>query len=521
MLAAMGTKNAHTLQQRLEEFALRRHPDLAVVPAEVANTTSESLPYFKRVDLLKPVHPQPRVGVDAYFGDYTSSSPDVFVLPKDDLLLCTMAPGRAVFLSDGVTHHYAIIDWVDPKRRIVTLVDPWAPVSFMLPGHNVAGVSAHAYTGANGAPLLDLTFDDFTTLLHGSIEAIDPHDYFATMEKLYPQRAATQDYLVWKYTRLLASGDFDTELMTAVEINGRKDLAALPKLRLLLDYSNDEVIGVMTSFSVPAPGRGAKPAEIPALRAAFLKRLPDYATTLPWTLKWLLFSRTDESTDTGLRLAIIDAFLAADPHDTDFLIARADTMLRLHQPDAALARLDAAQDQWTQDVQHAIATPPDKALAFFFARNYGLETFDIMQWRYARIQLTRMIAQLQRDPTTNVSPSLNDLLDKYKVGPLLIDYFGELLEIAWRSRAWADETAELGAVIRLAQDDDSRAHIAEALYRQFQTLQPIAALPPPLRYQLRRSAVGNALCGIEGDGRIIPGMLPQYGAMLAAYCGQR
>jgi hypothetical protein len=521
MIDNLGPNAVHAIQDKIEPLAAQYHPNLdRVLPAEVANTAEENLPLFKRYYLLEPVRRGPPVVADVYYGDYTSSSPDVFVLPRNPLVLCTLSPGRTVFLSDEVTHHFSMVDGVDYKKQIVTLLDPWAPVSFLLPGNNVVDVRARAYTGPRGQPLLDLTFDEFLRVIHGSLEMAEPVPYFETLEKLSPKMADNDDYLFWKYSRRLASGDFETGLFADLEVKRRSDLASRPKLRLLLDYSNDLTIGVITSFTIPRPGTGAaRKEDVSGLRSAFRQRLGAYSTALPWSLKWLLLARTDETTDTELRLEIVDSFLKADPSDVDFQIVRAETLLRQNRVADALSQLDMAQRQWTADVTKMIATSPDeKALDFFFAKDYGVHSLRVLHWRYARIQLLRVIGQLMQNPQTDESGSVDDLAKKYVAGPLDIDFFPELLQIFWLSHATADEEAELVAILPYANDAARRTHIAKAFYQQFMARQSITTVSGPARARLRQSAVGAELCGILRDGRIIPNISASYQSDLKAFC---
>ena len=218
-----GTRLVQELRVTVEKAQMSYQPNTGVVPEELAFTASETLPLFRREGLLNPVRPKPQVVVDAYYGsDYAATSPDVYILPKDARIFCLFEPGRAVFLSDDVTHHYAIVDDIDLRRRVVTLVDPWAFVSFLLPGHNYKDVKARAYRGGRGQPLLDLTFDEFLRVLGGSVEGIVPDQFFQAFEKLYPELARREDYLVWKYTRLLASDDFTTSLMIISRSRARR-----------------------------------------------------------------------------------------------------------------------------------------------------------------------------------------------------------------------------------------------------------------------------------------------------------
>lgn len=79
--------------------------------------------------------------------------------------------------------------------------------------------------------------------------------------------------------------------MTVIQLSSRTDLASMPKMRLLVQWANDYITGVISGFNVPGPGYAAKEADIPRLREEFIRRLDDYARVLPWNSKWLLMRR--------------------------------------------------------------------------------------------------------------------------------------------------------------------------------------------------------------------------------------
>jgi len=246
----------------------------------MAYTVSETLPMFKKADLLNPVPPRTHIMADFYLGEeYNSSSPDVYIFRKDHRFLCVVEPGLLVFLSDDVTHHYASVENVDYEKQIITLADPWASESFLLAGYNVIDVKARAYIGLKGQPLLDLSFDEFLRALRGSIEMDVPQALFQVLEKIYPVETSEEAYLVWKYSRLLAS-DYPTQLIIRLEMSKRSDLSSKPRLSLLIQYANDLVAGVPTDFGI-AQGGPVKEAEGRELRKAFLERLDDMPKHCP------------------------------------------------------------------------------------------------------------------------------------------------------------------------------------------------------------------------------------------------
>ena len=518
---ALGPKIVHQIQTRIEEAERKFRAAKKAVPQALATTASETLPLLRRVDLLNPVRPKPRIYVDAYYGQNLIASPDVHVLPKDERTLCLLQPGRAVFLSDGATHHYALVYSIDYRKKTVTLLDPWASVSFLLNGHNLIGVSAIPRLGRHGEPLLDISFDGFLRALHGSIEEFLPSATFVGIEAFYPAMANTEDYLFWKYSRLMATNSFQMSFFPVVELTSRKDFDKMPKLTLLSKWADDYLIGVISGFSVPAPGMAANKSDIPKLRRAFLARLPAYAKVLPWTLKWLLLQRTKEIDDIALRLAILDAYLKEDPHDTDFQIARAEVLLRKQDPSGALEQLERAGTQWINDVSNFIALrPAAKGIAFLFARDYGLQSLAVLHWRYVRVQLLTDIAQLEMKSgrVPDLRTFLEGLQRKYIIGSVLIDFFPDVM---WAASLSGDEAAEetyIRTIARVKDDPDRLEHLGLALYNQFVSRQSITALANNTARTLAHSSVGHALCDVQAIGRFVPAMKKAYVSDLDHFC---
>jgi hypothetical protein len=523
---ALGSKRVNATRSQIEQAELKFRPAQTNVPEELAYTVSETLPLLRRVDLLNPVRPKPRIYVDTYYGkNYVSSSADVQIMPADKRTLCLLLPGRAVFLSDGVTHHYALVDTIDYQQERVTLLDPWAAASFLLPGRNSIGVSARASVDSRGHPFLTLSFDEFLRVLRGSIEEFEPDALFAGLEVFYPELAHNEDYLFWKYSRTFATDSFQMSIFPVIEFTSRKDLQAMPKLQLLGNWSNDYIIGVLSGFSVPKPGYSSKVEDRPALRSAFIGRLDNYSKTLPWNLKWLLLQRTQDTDDTELRLAIVDAFLKYDPVDTDFQIARAETLLRLHRYKEADQQLESARTQWQADVSAAIAkTPASEAVKFLFAKDYSLQSLAVLHWRNVRIRLLRQIAESQQNaPPTVVdySRAMQEFQNEYVIGSIMIDFFSEVLEVAYLAKAYPDEDAYIRSAVRLPNDPERTEHLGLELYRHFVSLQPISEIAEPTSAMLRASPLGAKLCDLSDIGQYVHGLNKDLQVGIATYCKKK
>ena len=517
----LGEEAIQQIRNTLEESSRDFQRAIRAVPKEFAHTVNQSLPWFKRVDLLNPVQPRAQIIADAYYGsDYFSSSPDVHILPSDPQILCLLQPGRTVFLSDGVTHHYAIVYDIDYQRKIITLADPWAKESFLLAGHNMLGVKALPRK-KNGQLLLDLTFNEFLHVLRGSVEAIVPQKMFETMEKLYPKMAISEDYLVWKYSRLLASGDYSTSVLITLELLSSGNIKIMPRLRTLFQWGNDYIIGLISGFEIPELGRPAEPFEIPKHRESFIQRIDDYGKILPWPLKWLLLRRTDQMEDVELSLLIIDGFLKADPDDDDFQIERAKILLHQGQVNESMAQLYTAETQWNKDVLAAIAnTDLPQAITFLFEKNYGIDFLMVLHWRYQRIHLLRLIAKLQQPDSRqiDVEQVLSELQDKYVIGSLLVDFFPQMLQITFLDQQRGNEELFIKTVSELANTEKLSIHFASAMYEHFTMRRSIKKLSPSTLTALRQSPVYRELCILAENDVIIPNVLKPLHDDLASLC---
>ena len=410
-----------------------------------------------------------------------------------------LAPTTAVFLSDDVTHHYATVYDVDYKKQIVTLADPWAQVSFLLTGRNLIGAKAHARLGAAGKSLLELTFKDFARALHGLANAgalLPPT--IDVVEKLYPERAGDESFLFWRYSRPLTGG-MDATLMTMLELGGRDDLKSKPRLALLSDYTNDLAIGVLSNFANDAS------AGKDAGRTNFFRRLGNYATGLPWSLKWTLVQRSKLAADYPLQLAIVEGFLKSAPADVDLQIERANLLLKLHRPADALTQSQASRRQWERDVAASIAIKPaEKAIAAFFARNYGRGQDELFAWRYARLTLLDAQAALATDPKAPVASKLTELDDRLGSRVRMrTAFFGEMARIAHLTGNKSVSEALIETTADASLSDRELSHVAGEMFRHFTTELSVGALSPQTQKKLRASPLKAAFCEQSDGGEIL------------------
>jgi hypothetical protein len=518
VVAAAGAKEAAALRAVADQLAGPSVSATRSAPErEIASNSHETIPTLVRNILVDPINAGANfTAADLYVGaEYNTKSPDIFALPRDARALCLLAPLTAVFLSDDVTHHYATVYAVDAKKEVVTLADPWAQVSFLRAGHNLIGAAARPWSGPKGEALLDVSFKDMMRALHGlanpgrlvpaTIEVID---------KLYPELGQDESYLFWRYARPLPGG-VDAALMTMLELTARNDLDKKPRLKRLAAYANDLAIGVLTDFE-GNDGPGGKPQA----QAVFLRRLDAYASAMPWALKWTLLQRAKVRGDHPLELAIVEAFLKADAADMDMQIERAALLLDLRRVAEALAQMQASRKQWDRDVAASIAIKPaDKAIAAFFAHNYGRSQDQLFAWRYARLSLLEIRAALLADRKAAIGARLTDL--DARLGArirLRVAFFGELADITRLVGDQANEDALVEGASQASLSEQERSHVARAMFEHFTTKASIAAFSPQAQNAFRASPLKAEVCEQSAGGNILPDQQDALVAALAKFC---
>jgi hypothetical protein len=466
-----------SLLQTLRKFQKSTTP----IPREVADTAQENLPQLLKVRALDPHTRHDFANFDVYLGsEYRSSSPDVFVLPRDARVLCLLAPSTTVFLSDGHIHHYAMVRSVDYAARTVILVDPWASDSFLLAGRNLARVAGRPIIVAGEPQQLELRFDELVKVIHGTITGTGGYKYLAVLDDVFNDYRSQESYQFWKFSRLLAVDDGEPQAYAATLLRTSGDIVGKPSLQLLLEYANDILIRVASGFSIDAPGVPGKVSETKKRRKLFLQRLPAYAKALPWVLKWNLIKKAASFHDDGLTLAIIDSFLPETPNDVEFLTARGQVLLRQKQSEPAVKQFEEGERQWRSGLSELIdLKPPSRAVEFYFANKEalveGFESFQVVEWSHIRNRLGYAAALLQRDRRTQVRNTLDPLL-KYK-GNLMTDFFPEQLTLMWIWGGPAEAQALVKSVLDhpewLDESEGLQWYIGHALFEHLVTRQSV------------------------------------------------
>lgn len=149
----------------------------------------------------------------------------------------------------------------------------------------------------------------------------------------------------------------------------------------------------------------------------------------------------------------------------------------------------------------------------------GWIPLNVLHWRYARVQLIRAIAKLSVNPNADAAPELSDLQDKYVIGSVLVDFFPELVKIAFLQNDKGDEELYMKTVAQLPKNADRADHFAVGLYEHFTTRRHITDVSEETRTVLSNSYLRAPLCEISASGRLIPNMQEQLTTELAKFCG--
>lgn len=426
---------------------------LGPTPEAIIRTSHNNIATGVRSSWQRPVRGRHTVYADAYAGpDYTSSSPDVFILPGGARAVCHMIPGVTVFLSDGSTFHYTVVAAVDYEKQTITLADPWAGVSFLRKGFNQAGIAAETVTIA-GKTGLSLTFDEFATVFRGQIDAtadvarFSPTITFDTLAAIYPEIASSEAFHFWRTSRMLAGLDTNEVAPIVGELVHRSDLDTKP---LLFELANAAsiLLAIRTNFGLfvnPLDGQvdvvanlpdADRDASISAIRSKTINDLPRIAKILPAVTRLRMLEDVVQTDDLELQLELAQAFALAYPDDVEWALDEARALLMLERVPEAQAVLTRARQLWTASVQAQIDVPADQAVEWFgkHSPSFGTVSFYLLHWQRARLSLLEAVA----DPTL-VSGEERDwwgtLGRGYVVGGtygIANDFLEESLWIAWR-----------------------------------------------------------------------------------------
>jgi len=527
LVALIGPDRTHVRQQQNRALRSGQSHYLEPVPPELARTARENLPMFQIAHRLNPIQEADSLMIDAYLGsDYASTTSDVFVMPLDSRSVCILAPESVIFLSDNATHHYVTIDEIDFAAQSVTLVDPWASVSFLLPGRNLVGIRAEIVAPVNGVDRLKMAIDDFLRVLRGVVEAADPQMMFKAIEKNYPELANSEDYLFWKYSHMIGSGRYDDIITAISDLQMRGDIGSKPRLKLLVDFATD-ITGIVLT-GLPHHEKGNSDADKDTRFTAFLERVEGYSR-LPWILRWLLIDRSKAAGDSFL-LPVVDRLLRADTRDIDVRIAKAQTLIRLQRPVEAHAEADLAEQQWNTDLGSLIqADTPGKAIAMVFDSPIKLVSVNVLRWRYGRIRLAQLTSSEMDRSGADVPSSLAELIKRYPRSQL--EFLYDYLHLYALTEDTAKQDALLDAAVfevhpqALVKPSTSAAantemveHLSGALY-QFFRADRIADVNRPSDHRVFTTQVlRREICRLSENGRSAPQPNKNAAAALQKMC---
>ncbi len=475
-----------------------------------------SIQFLVRASDLIPQPGWPRVSrTDVLFGRDYASDIERFVLPSDQRLLCLLLPGTNVFLSDGVTHHYAMVEAVDRGRGVVRLLDPWARQSFLRPGANVLGVRGTVVVVEGEPPRIELSLTDAVQVIKGLLSPVPVRLFADSVAALYPTEARSPAFFVWKYSRMVTGSSFGELAYARLEI--WRDPMSSDLADLLANMLQDLTSG-------PPRSSGSPPSQDDSIMwAAFERRLQVYAVRLPWIVSWRIARfqlAVGSPADAQRTLAVL---ARAKPDDIDLQILRLAHRLRVERAPVHEADLDRLERLWRRAVyDNVVGENEEDAVRYFrgFEHPGGTPALEVNWVRRARIDLLRWTSALLRAEPLDVSAQLSELIRAYP-GDLKIQFFPELLDLF----DIADGVRGVTSLVELSFPN-SAPNVSRALARQFEefvvTRRSVASLTRGSSAAVR-TLISNALCtpdeAQQGLGRVIyPGERQDLREDLVAWC---
>lgn len=455
-------------------------------------------------DLAAPMRPtQPWAAV--YVGE---GSPAWFSVPRDSRVFCYLKPATLLLLSDGFTHHYAMVRKVDYDASEVWISDNWAKNSFLLEGKNVLDVKAKAIDDHRSRPYLRLSFGDFLKVIVGFVEADEPGNLFSSIfDNEAPTNAARSEEIVYWVLIVAISGDalsavsdFDEALATQRGFVPSKRILALKQF-----VADRSAIAQLRGRDNVNFGSVAETIDA----ARFLERLAQYAPSLTWRLKWKLIADAKELLGPELTTQICNTFLLNDPNDVDILIEHGRALLQLGKAHEALSSIHRADEIWSTTMLRVFKTKllPEAKKRLFEDINY-FDVTNILAWRYARIQLLQLAGNLALSGNhAPLEQALKSLRLEYG-DEIQLDFLPEILLVAGQTRGANVDVQAIAEAARLSLADagpgfthpwDSKFfQVASAVFEYVATKRSIVELNGKLPRRLREN-LRQALCAIQED----------------------
>lgn len=468
----------------------------------------EDIPSIIRENLVNPLG-LPNVALaGAYIGAYQDAGTHDFLnLPDDERVLCLLVPGVELFLTDDVTHHYDSVFSVDLPGGTATLLDPWAKSSFLLPGRNLAGVEATITERGERQPLLNVKLPELRNVLRGMVQWYLPVDMMAAIEALFPDLAATPDYLAWKYGVLIGSGSFDAGAFAVEHLaqktagSGNEDLAALQRA------GSDLYPGLMTGFTNRTDGEAGFKADIPV-----------FAARLPFTVRWLLARRLVEFGHLELAISFLRANVEAHPDDVDFRVALAETLAKAGDAKAAQDELAAARKQWRADVKSMIvAENEDEAVAYFLPHVKDTMSFRLFQYRYERMLLLDARLRFALSGDRAGLDEVADYFKTYGTSAFLAGFSEELLLTLHQIDGPAGEAGLIDGLTALA-DPHERDFAADSVFAHFTKIADLDSEPEAAAALARAPDFATQACEKGREGTRLIGENGDYRRSFDAFC---
>jgi hypothetical protein len=161
----------------------------------------------------------------------------------------------------------------------------------------------------------------------------------------------------------------------------------------------------------------------------------------------------------------------------------------------------------------------EEALERFFGRDWGLLSFNVYNWRYARIHVLRALTQTKLEPQFDQADAVVEAASRSTVGAFPLDFLPELLEFVWLREEAPGDLIE--PALAHTAEPQAAGHVADALYRHFTRRESITRLDANVQNTLRQSGAMAPLCTIAAEGRQIPGRSDVLLGELETFCGSR
>lgn len=292
---------------------LKRHE----TPPSEMKKLDQSISVFQRTkDISYGIaESQDRAFLTFYLGNDIRQTNDGFVLPADERIACLLLPGTGVLLSDGITHHYNLIDTIDIDKGTVRFFDLWAKSSFLRKNANVLGIDGHPIIEPDKPNRIEIKISELAIVLRGIVIALDHNDFlnesglfFDLIESNYEKELDREHYEIWKSGAIISNATHKDLMDNILSPFGLGN----PNKMIFSLY--DDIIRVIPLNFLGKP--------LPKAKEDFHNRLNSYVKFFPPSVFWKMISIMEYSTDPDITAWIIGEISEMFPYNIDFRIKK-------------------------------------------------------------------------------------------------------------------------------------------------------------------------------------------------------